>query len=93
MTGLVTLGGYSTTGAQLPVSIDYPAALALRQMLGLFGLPGMSFEIRLVLRREDVRTCVLGMGACLAEDAFLADKLPARERDDMHYDIRFDGSA
>ena len=32
MTGLVTLGGYSTTGAQLPVSIDYPAALALRQM-------------------------------------------------------------
>ena len=53
----------------------------------------MSFEIRLVLRREDVRTGVLGMGACLAEDAFLADKLPARERDDMHYDIRFDGSA
>ncbi|MEG1056021.1 MAG: type VI secretion system baseplate subunit TssG, partial [Janthinobacterium sp.] len=34
-----------------------PGALALRQMLGLFGLPGMSFEIRLVLRREDVRTC------------------------------------
>lgn len=70
-----------------------PGALALRQMLALFGLPGMSFEIRLVLRREDVRTCVLGMGACLAEDAFLAGKLPARERDDMHYDIRFDGSA
>lgn len=70
-----------------------PGALALRQMLALFGLPGMSFEIRLVLRREDVRTCVLGMGACLAEDAFLAGKLPARERDDMHYDLRFDGSA
>jgi hypothetical protein len=32
MTGLVTLGGYSATGTQLPVSIDYPAALALRQM-------------------------------------------------------------
>ena len=70
-----------------------PGALALRQMLALFGLPGMSFEIRLVLRREDVRTCVLGMGACLAEDAFLAGKLSARDRDDMHYDIRFDGSA
>ena len=70
-----------------------PGALALRQMLALFGLPGMSFEIRLVLRRDDVRTCVLGMGACLAEDAFLAGKLSARDRDDMHYDIRFDGSA
>lgn len=70
-----------------------PGALALRQMLALFGLPGVSFEIRLVLRREDVRTGVLGMGACLAEDAFLADKLPPRDRDDMHYDLRFDGSA
>lgn len=29
MTGLVTLGGHSTAGAQLPVAIDYPAALAL----------------------------------------------------------------
>lgn len=32
MTGLVNLGVHSATGAQLPVSIDYPAALALRQM-------------------------------------------------------------
>ena len=70
-----------------------PGALALRQMLALFGLPCMSFEIRLVLRREDVSTCVLGKGACLAEDAFLVDKLPARERDDMHYELRFEGSA
>ncbi|MGK5078322.1 type VI secretion system baseplate subunit TssG [Janthinobacterium sp. HLX7-2] len=70
-----------------------PGALALRHMLGLFGLPGVSFEIRLVLRREDVRTCVLGMGACLTEDAFLDGKLSAHDRDDMHYDIRFDGSA
>lgn len=33
MTGLVTLGQLPGTAAQLPVSIDYPAALALRQML------------------------------------------------------------
>ena len=32
MTGLVTLGGHPVAGSQLPVSIDYPAALALRQM-------------------------------------------------------------
>ena len=70
-----------------------PGALALRHMLALFGLPGVSYEIRLVLRREDVRGCVLGMGACLAEDVFLASGLPARDRDDMHYDVRFDGSA
>lgn len=32
MAGLVTLGQQPGTAAQLPVSIDYPAALALRQM-------------------------------------------------------------
>ena len=32
MTGLVTLGLQPGTVAQLPVSIDYPAALSLRQM-------------------------------------------------------------
>lgn len=32
MTGLVTLGPQSGTAAQLPVAIDYPAALALHQM-------------------------------------------------------------
>lgn len=32
MNGIVTLAGHSASGAQLPVSIDYPAALALRQM-------------------------------------------------------------
>ncbi|RLM18826.1 resolvase [Brenneria alni] len=32
MTGLVTLGPQPGTAAQLPMSIDYPAALALRQM-------------------------------------------------------------
>ena len=32
MTGLVTLGQQPGMVAQLPVSIDYPAALALRQM-------------------------------------------------------------
>lgn len=32
MTGLVTLGPQSGAAAQLPVAIDYPAALALHQM-------------------------------------------------------------
>lgn len=32
MTGLVTLGQHPAPSALLPVAIDYPAALALRQM-------------------------------------------------------------
>lgn len=32
MTGLMPLGSQAVTAAQLPVAIDYPAALALRQM-------------------------------------------------------------
>ncbi|MBB5610084.1 MULTISPECIES: type VI secretion system baseplate subunit TssG [unclassified Janthinobacterium] len=70
-----------------------PGALALRQMLALFGLPSVSIEVRLVLRREAVRGCVLGMPVGLGHDTFLLTTPPQHDRDDMAYDIRFDGSA
>ena len=72
-----------------------PAALALRRMLVLFGLPGISFDVRLVLRRDDVRGCTLGGdgNACLGQHAFLLSEPAPVNRDDMQYEIRFDGSA
>ena len=70
-----------------------PGAVALRQMLALFGLPCVSFEVRLVLRRDDVRACTLGDGAGLGQHAFVLTEAPQADRDDMHYELRFDGSA
>ncbi|WP_426075511.1 type VI secretion system baseplate subunit TssG [Janthinobacterium sp. PSPC3-1] len=70
-----------------------PGALVLRQMLALFGLPCVSFEVRLVLRRDAVRGCALGDGACLGQHAFVLTEPPQADRDDMHYELRFDGSA
>ena len=70
-----------------------PGALALRQMLGLFGLPALSVEVRLRLRREAIRGCTIGAGACLARDAYLLAAPPLHDRDDLHYLLRFDGSA
>lgn len=72
-----------------------PAALALRQMLALFGLPGISFDVQLVLRREDVGGCTLDSdgNACLGQHAFLLNEPTPVDRDDMQYEIRFEGSA
>lgn len=73
----------------------HPGALALRQMLGMFGLPGVSFEVRLMLRREEIHGCILGGAdhACLGQHAFLLSEPQQLDRDDLHYDIRFEGSA
>ncbi len=72
-----------------------PGAVALRQMLALFGLPCVSFEVRLVLHRDAVRGCTLNGadGACLGQHAFLLGGPSPMDRDDMHYELRFDGSA
>lgn len=70
-----------------------PGALALRQMLSLFGLPCVSVEVRLVLCREAVRSCTLGSNVSLGHAAFLVSKVEPHDRDDMHYELRFDGSA
>ena len=72
-----------------------PAALALRQMLEMFGLPCVSFEVRLVLRRDEVHGYILGGAgkACLGQHAFLLGEPSPLDRDDLHYEIRFDGSA
>lgn len=71
----------------------HPGALALRQMLGLFGLPSVSIEVRLMLRREDIAGCTLGASTSLGREAFLLAGQSSQDRDDQHYLVRFDGSA
>lgn len=68
-------------------------ALALRQMLALFGLPSLSFAVRLLLRRDAIHGCTLDLGACLGRDAYLLAAPPLTDRADLHYLVRFDGSA
>lgn len=74
------------------------AALALKNMLSLFGLPSVQYEIRLILRAADVHgstlTAKVGQGAaCLGQAARLLAGEAGSDCDAMHYDIRFPGSA
>lgn len=69
---------------------DSAGASALKNMLSMFAAPTLQFEIRLVLRAEDVQDAALGTaldagGMRLGLDAFLGPQPTANERDDLSY--------
>ena len=63
---------------------------ALKRMLGLFAIPSLEFEMRLVLRAAEVKPMRLGAasGARLGMGAFLITKPETRDRDDLVYELR-----
>ena len=76
----------------------HSAALALKNMLSLFGLPCMQYEIRLILRAADVHgsslTARVERGAAgLGQGARLLNGDASRDCDAMCYEIRFPGAA
>ena len=66
-----------------------PAARALRELLALFCVPTLRFEIRLVLRAADVRPSMLDQPTSLGLGTFLLSTPAAADRDDTHYFITF----
>jgi type VI secretion system protein ImpH len=69
---------------------DSAGARALKNLLSMFAAPTLQFEIRLILRAEDVRCAVLGAapdagGARLGLDVFLAGPSTDDDRDDLSY--------
>ena len=67
-----------------------PGAGALRRMLSMFAVPGLHFEVRLVLRASDVHgarlaSSLAGGGARLGHDAFLLTAAQTEARDDAAY--------
>ena len=70
---------------------DGAAASSLVKMLTLFGDHTIRYEIRLVIRAQEVRPIVLGgpeaMGAKLGQDSFLVSAPSTSNRDDVHYHI------
>lgn len=71
-------------------SPDATGARALQQLLSMFAVPTLQFQIHLILRAEDVQQVVLGAapdagGARLGLDAFLAGSSTQGDRDDLSY--------
>jgi type VI secretion system protein ImpH len=66
------------------------AARALEQMLGLFCGAGISFEVRLILDRSEVRGAKLASNgrARLGLDAFVLEGVPDKHREDIRYLLR-----
>ena len=66
------------------------AARALEQMLGMFCGAGISFEVRLVLERREVRGATLASNslARLGLDAFVLEAPPGDHREDIRYLLR-----
>lgn len=62
-------------------------ARAIARMLALFSTPALEFQIRLVLRAEEVKPVVLGVptSARLGAGAFLVTRPSMIERDDLVY--------
>ncbi len=66
-----------------------PAALALRELLGLMTGPTLEYEIRLVLRAEDVQGTTLddSSPARLGFNTFLVTEPAPQDRSDLGYDL------
>jgi type VI secretion system protein ImpH len=62
-------------------------AIALEHMLTLLGRVTLEYEVRLVLRRDDVGPSQLGGGSRLGWDAFLCTHEADRDRADAHYEL------
>ncbi|WP_321905007.1 type VI secretion system baseplate subunit TssG [Paraburkholderia tropica] len=62
-------------------------AIALEHMLTLLGRVTLEYEVRLVLRRDDVGPSRLGGGSRLGWDAFLCTHEADRDRADAHYEL------
>lgn len=66
-----------------------PASKALKAMLALFAVPNLRYEVRLVLRKEEMRTFVLGAGPALGRGAFLLPEPAQADHDCDYYNIIF----
>lgn len=69
-----------------------PASVALNKMLSLFGDQTVTYEIKLILRAQEIRKICLGgpidLGARLGQDSFLVSVSSSTDRTDMGYQIR-----
>lgn len=65
------------------------ASKALKAMLALFAIPNLRFEVRLILRAQDVLPARLSLGPRLGHGSFLATRPSALDRDGMRYYITF----
>ncbi|WP_179594318.1 type VI secretion system baseplate subunit TssG [Cupriavidus plantarum] len=65
-------------------------AEALRKMMAVLGGATLEYEVRLVLRKEDVTGCALGGtdGGRVGFDTFLATRPSRHDRDDAHYTLQ-----
>lgn len=64
-------------------------ALALRKMLTVLGGATLEYEVKLILRKEDVAGCALGQagGGRVGWDTFLASRPATHDRSDAQYTL------
>lgn len=62
---------------------------ALKAMLALFAPPNLRFEVRVILRAQDVRPARLNADMTLARDTFLTGSPSLVDRDDIRYYLDF----
>lgn len=65
-----------------------PAALALKELLTLLTGSTLEYEVKLILRANEVRGCRLALqGPRLGHDSFLITRASSTDRDDATYDV------
>lgn len=71
---------------------DAPASVALKKMLSMFSEQTVTYEIKLILKAEEIRQICLGgpieLGAHLGQDSFLVSASSSTDRGDMNYQMR-----